>query len=118
MDDEWEVYHELLQSQDNFDPAEGIMEEDNALMDAAAQVEAAARAEAAADAGAADAEAAAQEEAAVDAEAVAGADAEAIGTAGAEAAAARPRDPGAAELVSQGRLICAGGSSGSPEEDG
>ena len=30
----------------------------------------------------------------------------AIGTAGAEAAAAGPRDPGAAELVSQGRLIC------------
>jgi len=82
------------------------MEEDNALMDAAAQVEAAARAESAADAGAADAEAAAQEEAAADAEAVAGADAEAIGTAGAEAAAAGPRDPGAAELVSQGRLIC------------
>ena len=30
----------------------------------------------------------------------------AIGTAGAEAAAAGPEDPGAAELLSQGRLIC------------
>ena len=98
MDDEWLAHHDILQDQDNFDPAAGEGEAGGPSEDAVAP---AGTAQDAAPAASAVVEAAVDTaEAAMDA-------APAASATGAEAGAAEPEDLGTAELASQGRLICA-----------